>query len=139
MTGAAVSTAPPDTGQDIGLSASSGQSRLYRNVLWSWAAYAVFVVAGFVMPRLIDRHLGQAVLGVWDFSWSIAAYLSLTPLGVGSAVIRYVARHRARGEAGLLARVTASAFGIQLAAAALAVGLTVALALLVPERIDAPP
>ena len=138
MTTATPPTTTPDARQESHSSASSGEDRLYRNTLSSWAAYAVFVVAGFFMPRLIDLHLGQATLGVWDFGWSIVAYLSLTPLGVGSAVNRYVARYRAQGEAGSLAQTTASAFGIQLAAAAVSVGLTVALALLVQDRTVSP-
>ena len=138
MTTATPPATIPDARPESQSSASSGEERLYRSTLSSWAAYAVFVVAGFFMPRLIDRHLGQATLGVWDFGWSIVAYLSLTQLGVGSAVNRYVARYRAQGEAGSLARTTASAFGIQLAASAACLSLTVALALLIQDRTASP-
>jgi O-antigen/teichoic acid export membrane protein/peptidoglycan/xylan/chitin deacetylase (PgdA/CDA1 family) len=130
MTRAANSTTIGHAEQSAETPPSTGQERLYRNVLWSWAAYAVFVAAGFFMPRLIDRHLGQAMLGVWDLGWSVVAYLSLTPLGVGSAVIRYVSRHRAQGDRMALARTASSAFGIQLVAATLSVLITIAFALL---------
>lgn len=138
MTTAMPPATTPNARQESRSSASSGEARLYRSTLSSWAAYAVFVVAGFFMPRLIDQHLGQATLGIWDFAWSIVAYLSLTQLGVGSAVNRYVARYRTQGEFGSLARTTASAFGIQLVAATAAIGLTVALALLLQSRTGPP-
>jgi O-antigen/teichoic acid export membrane protein/peptidoglycan/xylan/chitin deacetylase (PgdA/CDA1 family) len=127
-----------DARQESHSSGSSGDGRISQSTLTSWAAYAIFVVAGFFMPRLIDRHLGQAALGIWDFGWSVVAYLSLTQLGVGSAVNRYVARYRAQGEIGSLARTTSSAFGIQLAAATASIGLTVTLVLLIQSRAGSP-
>ncbi|MHC5062326.1 MAG: hypothetical protein ACYTFK_14830, partial [Planctomycetota bacterium] len=48
----------------------TGRDRLVSNVIFNWAAYSVFIVAGFIMPRLIDRRLGQELLGIWDFAWS---------------------------------------------------------------------
>lgn len=65
-----------------------------RNVLANWAGYVLVLIAGFVQPRLIDHHQGQELLGVWDFAWSLAFYVSLLALGVTAAVQRYVARHR---------------------------------------------
>ena len=49
----------------------NGRDRLVSNVIWSWAGHLVFVISGFLMPRLIDSHIGQVSLGVWDFCWSI--------------------------------------------------------------------
>ncbi len=45
----------------------SGRDRMAWNVFTSWAGYIVFIVAGFVLPRFIDRHVSQAGLGVWDY------------------------------------------------------------------------
>jgi O-antigen/teichoic acid export membrane protein len=76
----------------------TGEKRIIWNILSSWGGQMVFVVAGFVMPRMIDRHIGQTSLGIWDFSWSLVSYFGLAGLGVGSSVNRYVAKLRAAGD-----------------------------------------
>lgn len=91
----------------------TGQDRIVRNVLTSWGAYLVFVVAGFLMPRLIDSHVGQTSLGIWDFCWSIVSYLELSSLGVGASVSRYVAKHRADSNVESLCKVVSSVVCIQ--------------------------
>ncbi len=64
----------------------TGRERLISNTLWGWGSYAVVLVIGFIMPRLIDRRLGQVELGIWDFSWSLISYLSYSSLGIGSSI-----------------------------------------------------
>lgn len=76
----------------------TGRDRITRNVLASWGGYGVFIVAGFIMPRLIDTRIGQEALGVWDFAWSLVAYFSLVQAGVVSSVNRFVAKYQAVGD-----------------------------------------
>ena len=92
----------------------TGRDRMSVNVLASWAGYLVFVMAGFVIPRMIDRHIGQVSLGIWDFSWSLVNYLNLSNLGIGSAVNRYVAMYRARGDVDSLRKTVSTVVVIQL-------------------------
>ena len=73
----------------------TGRDRMTWNVVTSWVGHLVFVVAGFVLPRLIDSHIGQESLGVWDFGWSLISYFWLISGGVTTSVSRYVARYRA--------------------------------------------
>jgi O-antigen/teichoic acid export membrane protein len=115
-------TAAPHTHPD-----ASGRGRMAWNVLASWAGHLVFIAAGFIMPRLIDRHLGQTLLGVWDFGWSIVSYFGLAQVGVGSSVNRYVAQYRSHGDVAGLRRTVSSVSAIQLAATIFALGLTAAL------------
>lgn len=68
------------------------KNSLALGVVSNWASHVVFVVSGFVLPRMIDREAGQEALGVWDFAWSLMAYTGLFSLGIASAVGRYVAR-----------------------------------------------
>src|SRR5688572_19881830 len=75
-----------------------GQRRLGRNILTNWGAQVFHMVAGFVVPRLIDRQLSQEALGVWDLAWSIVVYFNLVQIGVTSSINRYVAFHRAQGD-----------------------------------------
>ncbi|MCU0917482.1 MAG: oligosaccharide flippase family protein [Planctomycetes bacterium] len=111
----------------------TGRERLVSNVLFSWATYFVFIVAGFVMPRLIDRRLGQDLLGVWDFAWSVVSYFELVQAGVGASVNRYVARYRAVSDVLSINRVVSSATCILTIAGALVFGLTIAASLLLPH------
>src|SRR5437660_2502691 len=71
----------------------TGRERLVSNVLFTWAGQMVFFVAGFIMPRMIDHRLGQEVLGVWDFSWSLVSYFRFVELGITSSVNRHVAKY----------------------------------------------
>lgn len=68
---------------------------MIRSVFSNWAGHMVFIIGGFILPRLISDHLGQERLGVWDFGWSSVSYFQLLSVGVASAVNRYVAKYRA--------------------------------------------
>lgn len=116
---------------------NTGRKQLSRNVLTSWLSHSVFVVFGFIMPRLIDEKLGQESLGVWDFGWAIVSYLSVTMVGVGSSVNRYVANYRASGETDKLSRTMSSVVAVQVAIALLVLSLTLFLAWLVPFKMSA--
>ncbi len=111
----------------------TGRDRLISNVIWSWAGHLVFVISGFLMPRMIDTHVGQVSLGVWDFCWSIVSYLSLASLGIGSSVNRYVAHYRASGEIDQLSRSVSSVFVIQVVIGALVLIASIVLAWFVPQ------
>ena len=76
----------------------TGRQEMVANVLASWGGQFIFIIAGFVMPRMIDRHLGQSLLGVWDFSWSLVGYFGLVQVGIVASISRYVAMHRANGD-----------------------------------------
>lgn len=73
----------------------TGRSCFSRNLAFAWGGYAVNVVAGFVLPRLISDRLGQTTLGIWDLCWSIVGYFGLVQLGLAGSVDRYVAYYRA--------------------------------------------
>ncbi len=110
----------------------TGRSWLVSNVLFSWAAHSVFIMAGFIMPRMIDRRLGQDLLGVWDFSWSLVNYFQLVRASIGSSVNRYIAKHRATGDNSAVNEVASSATCVLGAGGLLVMGLTLVLSLLVP-------
>jgi O-antigen/teichoic acid export membrane protein len=91
------------------------------NVITGWAGYVVLIVSGFVMPRMLDRHLGQNALGLWDFCWSFTTYFNLLEIGVGSSVNRHVAQARAAGKSEAIARLTSSVMAVQCLVATLVV------------------
>ena len=92
------------------------------NVLASWAGQLVFLLAGFFMPRMIDTHVGQAALGIWDFSWSLVSYFGLANLGVGSSVNRYVAMYRAANDITSLKTAVSSVLAFQVVAGTIVAG-----------------
>ena len=110
----------------------TGRSRIARNVGASYAGHLVFVIFGFITPRVIDEQIGQEALGIWDFSWSLVHYLNLTMVGIGSSVNRYVARYRAAGDTSSLSRTISTVVAVQLAIAAIVLGASVILAYQVP-------
>jgi O-antigen/teichoic acid export membrane protein len=110
----------------------TGRDRIAFNVLCSWAGHVVFVVSGFIMPRLIDDRLGQATLGVWDFCWSMVAYFELAQVGVGASINRDVARHRAQRDFAALRGTVSSAVAVQWTAALVALVMSAAAMLVVP-------
>ncbi len=120
---------PPElsAGEDL-----TGRNRIAWNVIASWAGQFVFIVAGFIMPRMIDRQLGQEVLGIWDFSWSMVAYFGLIQVGVGSSVSRYVAKYRACGEIDLVSGMVSSVMFLQSIMALVILVLTGLLVYLLP-------
>lgn len=87
----------------------TGRSRLVSNVLFTWGGQMVFFVSGFIMPRMIDHKLGQEVLGVWDFSWSLVTYFRFVEMGVTASVNRYVARHWGKDDVAGINQVVSSA------------------------------
>src|SRR3954470_4510791 len=101
----------------------SGRDRLVWNVVASWAGHVVFIVAGFIMPRQIDQHVGQVGLGVWDFGWTTVNYFFLAQIGVGVSVNRYVARYRSAHDSEGLGRMISSVVLLQLAAACIVLAL----------------
>lgn len=102
----------------------SGRDRLIWNVLTSWAAYLVFVIAGFIMPRLIDHHIGQVALGIWDFAWSIVNYFNVAGLGIGSSVNRHVAKCRSSLDVEGLRNAVASVWYVQLVSSLIIAGVS---------------
>ncbi len=111
----------------------TGRDRLVPNVLFTWAAQVVFIAAGFILPRTIDRRLGQELLGVWDFSWSLVNYFQWIPLGIASSVNRYVARYRAAHDTTGVNRVVSSASFLLGPAGLLITGSTIGASLLLPH------
>ncbi|MEW5757412.1 MAG: hypothetical protein AB1810_14040 [Pseudomonadota bacterium] len=110
----------------------TGRDKFAWNVITSWGSYLVFFVAGFIVPRMIDDYAGQVSLGIWDFCWSFINYISLSNLGIGTAINRYVAVHRASGQLEELSKIVSSTVFIQIGIAAVVLLATAAVAWSLP-------
>jgi len=110
----------------------AGNKRRAYNVFIGWLGQLVFVVSGFIMPRMIDMDLGKDALGVWDFAWSLLTYFEFIYSSLTSSVNRYVAKCRAVSDINGLNIAVNSAFFTLIILAALVALLTTGTALLLP-------
>ncbi len=111
----------------------TGRNRLAYNVFIGWIGQLIFVASGFILPRMINTHLGKETLGVWDFSWSLITYFIFIQSSLTSSINRYVAKHRAVGDIDAISTAVSSAFFALLILAALVALLTTGTALLLPR------
>ncbi|MBU0719520.1 MAG: lipopolysaccharide biosynthesis protein [Planctomycetes bacterium] len=114
----------------------TGRDRITRNVLASWGGEAVFVLAGFIVPRLIDQRIDREALGIWDFAWSVVAYFTLIQAGAVSSTNRYVAKFRAAGDVEGVNRVVSSITCVFVVGAGIIMALSVAAMFAVPALLD---
>lgn len=110
----------------------TGKNRIVSNVIVGWLGQFVFVISGFILPRLIDSNLGKETLGIWDFSWSLITYFEFIYSGLVSSVNRYVARHRANQDLDGINITVNSALLILLIFAGIVAILSSSTALLIP-------
>jgi O-antigen/teichoic acid export membrane protein len=88
---------------------------------------ASVAVAFFITPRLV-HGLGDERYGVWALIESVLAYLSVLDLGVGPAVVRYVARFHETRESDELNRTLSASVCIFAVAGLVVLASTLAMA-----------
>ena len=71
---------------------------LARNVLSNWIGIPITVAYGLVITPIIVRALDTELYGVWSFLNGLLMYSDLLYVGLGSALIKYVAQHRANDD-----------------------------------------
>ena len=99
-----------------------------RNVLSNWGGFLCSSIIAFFLSPFVVHHLGNSAYGIWVLVGSLTGYLGLLNLGVRSAVTRYVAQFHAESNDGEASSVASSALAIFIAAGAVAVLLSFALA-----------
>ena len=66
--------------------------------VFSYLLMAVEVLSSLLFTPFLIRVLGQAEYGVYSLSLSITTYFTLLDLGVGNAMVRYIAKYRVEGD-----------------------------------------
>lgn len=69
-----------------------------QGVILSYVLMVFEVFSTLLLTPFIIRTLGQAEYGVYKLSVSITAYLLLLDLGVGNAIVRFLAKYRVNKE-----------------------------------------
>jgi O-antigen/teichoic acid export membrane protein len=108
--------------------------RLFLNSLSAAVLYAVNIVIAFILSPIVVHELGNRDYGIWEMLLSFCGYFGILELGLGPAIIRYVAREIALQNSEGLTRVFNSAFWGLLSAGLLALGV-ISLAAVWPERL----
>jgi O-antigen/teichoic acid export membrane protein len=65
---------------------------IVTNALANWVGTIAQLVAVFLLTPVLVHKLGDRRYGVWALIDSVLAYMTLFDLGIGAAVVRYVAR-----------------------------------------------
>jgi O-antigen/teichoic acid export membrane protein len=90
--------------------ASATRSRVAHNTLLNFLGLVVpLALAFFVMP-VAARHLGPARFGLLGLAWAITEYLTLFDLGLGRAIVKFVADALHHDSAELSEMVSVSLF-----------------------------
>src|SRR5713101_6442304 len=69
-----------------------------RNVFSNWLVLGANVVYAMLITPVVVRALDKELYGVWSYLNGLLTYSELLYVGLGSALIKYVAQYRARGE-----------------------------------------
>ncbi len=82
-----------------------GLHPVIRNVLSNWTSIALGVVYSLAVTPVVVRSLQAEQYGVWSFLNALSGYSELLYLGLGSALVRTVARHRAKADIASMSRL----------------------------------
>ena len=91
--------------------AGSSRSRVAHNAVLNFLGLAVpLALAFFVMP-VAARYLGTVRFGLLGLAWAVTEYLTLFDLGLGRALVKFVADalHRDAGELGEIVSLSVTA------------------------------
>src|SRR5579864_5479341 len=110
-----------------------GQPSIARNVASNWLALGTAVVCTLVLTPVIVRSLQTERYGIWSFLNGLVAYSDLLYLGLGSALIKFVARARADRAHASVNRLAAVVLSIYTTLGVLCFGLLAAASRFVPS------
>ncbi|MGY0391565.1 oligosaccharide flippase family protein [Bizionia sp. KMM 8389] len=74
-------------------------SQLKKGAILSYANIGLTNVVGLLLTPYIIKSLGDSEYGLYTLLGSIIGYLSILDLGLNNAIIRYVSKYRAEGDA----------------------------------------
>lgn len=84
--------------------------RLLLNAASAGVLYGVNMVIAFILSPVMVRELGNRDYGIWEMVLSFCGYFGILELGLGPAIIRYVAREIALENTAGLNRIFNCAF-----------------------------
>jgi O-antigen/teichoic acid export membrane protein len=119
--------------------AGARRRRAVRNSLANGMSRLVSIATSFVVTPLVIAATGSTAYGIWVLIGSVVAYASLLDLGIGGAVTKYVAEHRATGDDAAVRATVRTAQRLYLALGTTVGLLGVAASAVVPTLLRIPP
>jgi O-antigen/teichoic acid export membrane protein len=112
---------------------------LGRNILWNFAAFVwLSLLVVLVTPYMVGK-LGLEAFGLWAVITAFSSYLTAMDLGLGNALIRFMAAENERGDQAAVEAYFRSGLTLQMLIGALAsIALFFASGLIVHRWIQAP-
>ncbi len=98
-------------------------STFARNVGTRYLGIVVEAVLGLLILPYNVGHLGKAAYGLWMLTTSVTAYFSVLDLGYAGALVRFVAKYRARRDAAAINEILSTLFFVFAVVGALAYGV----------------
>ena len=65
-----------------------------KGVILSYVGLIIDILSGMIYVPFLLRSLGQAEYGIYNLTTTISSYLLLLDLGIGNALVRYMAKYR---------------------------------------------
>ncbi len=109
------------------------------NVIGRYATLGLEMVVGLLMLPFNANHLGASEYGLWMLAASIVAYFPVLDLGLGSAMERAVAHHRAERNPDAINEVASTLVVVFAATGLLALVVVAAVAWNIGHVFDLPP
>jgi O-antigen/teichoic acid export membrane protein len=100
------------------------------NSLANWIGFASAVVIVFFMSPILVHGLGDSRFGIWSLVDSVLAYVALADLGIGAAVVRFIAKFDGIRDQDHVNRVFSTSIAIFAIIGTIALAVTLAMALL---------
>lgn len=72
-------------------------NQLRAGVVMTYLNIGLGSIIPFIYTPIMLRLLGQSEYGLYSLAYSVVGYLSLLSFGLGSTIVRYVAKYRAEG------------------------------------------
>lgn len=85
-------------------------SLILRAVTTSWVAVMANACVGIFLTPYVLHRLGDEAFGVWVLTTSLVGYYGILDIGVRSAILRYVSKHKELNQQDKVNEVIASAF-----------------------------
>ena len=118
---------------------SVSNHKILRNTFSNYAGKFVSLTTWFILTPFILSHLGDTVYGVWVLVTSLVAYGTLFDLGISTAVTKYIAEYRARGEYQQEQGLVATALSLYTLLGLVVFAISVIIAPLFPRIFNIPP
>jgi O-antigen/teichoic acid export membrane protein len=109
-----------------------------RNVLFNWLGTIANMAVGFFLSPFILHRLGDVAFGVFVLANSVVAYLGLLDLGMQSSVLRFVSKGHTKGDHKGASEALSAALWVRLQISAVALLLSVGLAVVFPHVFKVP-